>query len=102
MYKNIGTRVPGELAKDIETVAKEERTDKSKVVRELLTAAVRLKLIELALDKYSKREISLGRATELARVSLSDFMKIAAEKRITMNYSLELLEEDFKAALKAI
>jgi len=37
---------------------------------------------------------------ELARVPLADFMKIAAEKGVYVNYSIESLEKDFKAALK--
>ena len=100
MKENIGTRVSKDIARDIEYVAKEESTDKSKLVRELLAVAIKKRLIDLALEKYSKREISLGRASELARVPLADFMKIAAEKGVYVNYSIESLEKDFKAALK--
>jgi len=101
MYQNVGTRMSSTVIKDIEYVAKEEKTDKSKVVRQLLSDAVKNKLVDLALKKYSKRFVSLGRAAELARLPLADFMKIASERKITMNYSIETLEEDFKAALKA-
>lgn len=100
MYENVGTRVPAEVVEDIEYVAQEEKTDKSKVVRELLAEAVKRKLVELALKKYSERKISLGRAAKLARMPLADFMKIAAERRITINYSVESLEEDFRNASK--
>ena len=71
------------------------------MIRELLSNAVKEKLIGLALEKYSKREVSLGRAAELARIPLSDFMMRAAERKIPMNYSAESLDKDFKAALKA-
>ena len=101
MYENIGARVPEAVVKDIEYVAKEEKTDKSKVLRELLSDAIKKKLIDLALEKYSKREVPLGRAAELARVPLADFMKISAERKIPINYSVGSLEKDFKAALKA-
>ena len=101
MYENIGARVPEDVVKDIEYVAEEEKTDKSKVVRELLASAVKKRLVELALEKYSEREVSLGRAAELARLPLADFMSVAAERNIPINYSIESLEGDFKAALKA-
>ncbi|MBI2143332.1 UPF0175 family protein [Candidatus Woesearchaeota archaeon] len=101
MYENVAARVPESVVKDIGFVAKEEGTDKSKVIRELLSTAVREKLLELALEKYSKRLVSLGRASELARVPLADFLKVAAERKIPLNYSLDSLEKDFKAALKA-
>lgn len=101
MYENVAARVPETIVKDIDYVAKEENTDKSKVIRELLSEAVKSKLLELSLQKYSKREISLGRAAELARMPLADFMVKASERQIPMNYSVESLEKDFKAALKA-
>lgn len=54
--------------------------------------------LKLVLEKYSKQLVSLGRAAELARMPLEDFLKVAAEKKISLNYSLESLERDFKAA----
>jgi predicted HTH domain antitoxin len=101
MYENIAARIPERTARDIDYVAKEENTDKSKVIRELLFDAVKSKLLELALQKYSKREVSLGRAAELAKMRLSDFMVKASERKIPINYSVESLEKDFKAAMKA-
>ncbi len=101
MYGNVAARISENLVKDISYVAKEENTDKSKVIRVLLSEAVKQKLIDLALEKYSKREISLGRAAELARIPLADFMVKASERKVPMNYSVESLEKDFEEALKA-
>lgn len=101
MYENVAARVPETIVKDINYVAQEENTDKSKVIRELLSSAVKEKLIDLALEKYFKREISLGRAAELAKMPLADFMMRAAQRKIPMNYSVKSLEKDFKAAVKA-
>lgn len=95
---NIAARLPEDVMERINYVAKEKNTDKSKLMRELLSDAVNNKLIELALDKYAKRAVSLGRAAELARIPLADFMKIAAEKDITLNYTLQDLRDDLKAA----
>jgi len=101
MYENVASRVPGSVVRDIDYVAKEENTDKSKVIRELLSAAVKNKLLELSLQKYSKREISIGRAAELAKMPLADFMVKASERQIPMNYSAESLKKDFKDAARA-
>ncbi len=100
VYENVAARIPESVVKDLDFVAKEEKTDKSKVIRELLSEAVKKKLIDLAFEKYSKREVSLGRAAELARVPLADFMQIATDKKIPLNYSVSSLEKDFKAALR--
>ena len=53
------------------------------------------------MEKYSKGEISLGRAAKLAQISLADFMVLAAKRKIPMNYSVEWLKEDIKAVMKA-
>ena len=99
MYENVGTRLPTNVVKDIEYLAEEEKTDKSKIVRELLFEAIRKRFLELALKKYLEKKISLGRAAELARIPIIEFMKILAEKAIVINYSMKSLEEDFKKAL---
>ena len=101
MSETVAARLPESVVKDIDYVAGEEKTDKSKVVRELLSNAVKEKLLDLALGKYSKRLVSLGRAAELARMPLADFMAAAAQRKIPLNYSTASLEKDFEAALKA-
>lgn len=101
MYENIGARIPVEIRKDIEYVAKEEQTDKSKIVRDLLSKAVKAKIIQIAIGKYARREVSIGKAAKLARVPISEFMGILVEQKVTFNYTLESLKEDISAAIKA-
>ena len=98
---NVAARVPDSVVRDINYVVKEEGTDKSTVIRGLLSEAVKERLVGLALEKYAKRLISLGRAAELARMPLADFMMVAAERKVPLNYSVEALEKDFRAALRA-
>ena len=101
MAEGVVARVPSEIRKDIEFFAKKEQTDKSSIIRKLLTFAVKQKRLEYALSEYAERRVSLGKAAEFAKMPLADFMMIAAEKKIPINYSIESLEKDFKAALKA-
>ena len=97
MYENIAARIPESVIKDIDFLVREEKIDRSKAIRELLSDAVKRKLIEVALDKYANRLISLGRAAELAKLSIVDFIKVAADRKVHVNYSLASLEADFKA-----
>ena len=99
MYENVGTRIPEDLLKDIEYLSDEGHSDKSKVIRELLGIAVKIKLLDLAMQKYYEKKISIGKAAELAKVSLIDFMKISAERKIPVHYSIDSLDKDFKKAL---
>ncbi|MBI2139190.1 hypothetical protein HYU13_06375 [Candidatus Woesearchaeota archaeon] len=101
MYKTIATRVPPETINEINYFAEEEKTDKSQIMRELLMDGVKQKLLKHALAKYSRREISMGRAAEISRMTLGDFMIAEKEHLAPMNYPLFSLEKDFSSAQKA-
>jgi predicted HTH domain antitoxin len=56
-------------------ITKEEGSDLSKAVRELVTRG----RVLLAIERYKKGEVSLGRAAELAGVPYGQMMTIFAE-----------------------
>ena len=97
MAEGVVARVPSEIKKDIEFFAKQEQTDKSTVIRRLLTAAVKQKKLDYALKEYAERKVSLGKAAEFAKIPVSDFMEEAAKHHIPINYTKEDLRRDFKA-----
>ena len=59
-------------------LTKEERTDLSKTVRDLVTRG----RILLAVEKYRDGEASLGKAAELAGVHIGQMMQILADFRV--------------------
>ena len=97
MAEGVIARVPNEIKEDIEFFAKQEQTDKSSIIRKLLTSAVKQKRLEYALEEYAERKVSLGKAAELAKMQISDFMEEAAQHHIPLNYTKEDLRRDFKA-----
>lgn len=50
----------------------------------------------LALELYREDAVSLGRAAELCRVPLAEFMQYAADRRVPSHYSLDDLNQDRK------
>lgn len=48
----------------------------------------------LALELYRERAISLGRAAELAGVSIAEFMEFAGEREVELDFGVEDLEQD--------
>ena len=50
--------------------------------------------IDLALSRYSNKEVSLARAAEIAKIPLVDMLRIAAEKKVPLHYSKEDLLKD--------
>lgn len=97
MAEGVVARVPNDIKRDIEFFAKQEKTDKSNIIRKLLTSAVRQKRLEYALTEYANKNVSVGKAAELAKIPISDFMEEAAKHHIPINYTKEDLMRDFKA-----
>ncbi len=95
----VTTRIPPRVARDLLFFTREEKTDKSTIVRRLLATALEEKKIDFALQKYQEGEITLGKAAEIAGVPLRKMMQIVATRRIPFQYSLADLQKDFKAAL---
>jgi predicted HTH domain antitoxin len=48
----------------------------------------------LALELYREGAVSLGRAAELCGVSQAEFMQFAAEREVSLHYTLDDLEQD--------
>ena len=48
----------------------------------------------LALELYREARISLGRASELCRVPVEQFMEFAAGHHVSLHYGADELEED--------
>lgn len=78
----------------LETLAKEEREDVSKKVREL----VDLGRVMLAIEKYKKSEVSIEKAARIAGVSISKMMDIFMEHHVTANVEYE----DYLKGLKSL
>ena len=95
----ITTRVPDELAKEVERIAEAEALDKSTTIKRLLIQAVETWKIDYALKLYQDEKISIGKAAETAGVSQWELLDIIAKRKIPIQISKEDIEEDLKAAL---
>ena len=100
MSEMIGTRIDKSIAELIDTLASEQNSDRSKIVRDILTEGVKNRIINLAITQYRNKKISLSRAAEIARVCLADFMQILSENNVPLNYSKDSLEFDFQRTLR--
>jgi predicted HTH domain antitoxin len=75
MSKTMSVRMDRENYNFLHEITKEEGSDLSKAVRDLVTRG----RILLAVERYRKGEASLGRAAELAGVPFGQMMTILAE-----------------------
>ena len=100
MGETVTTRIDDLEAKDIKMIEKEEKLDRSAVVRRLLSKAVKDWKIEKALKQYQEKKITMGKVAEISGIPLREALAIASSKGIAFQYSVKELEEDFKEALK--
>ena len=75
MNKTISIRMDGDNYEFLSEITKEERSDLSKAVRDMVTRG----RILLAVERYKKGEASLGKAAELAGLPLGQMMTILTE-----------------------
>lgn len=92
MSKTMSVRMDRDNYEFLHEITKEERSDLSKAVRDMVTRG----RILLAVERYKKGEASLGRAAELGGVPLGQMMTILTE------YGVEsrLEKEDYLQGLK--
>lgn len=91
-YKTMSIRIDKEDYDFVKTLAKEEKKDLSSAVRDLIDKG----RVHLAIEEYKKGNASLGRASRLAGVSVSEMIDILADYGVKSN----LDEEDYRAGLK--
>ena len=96
MTKILTTRAPDNLAKEIEVIAKEEHLDKSSLIRRLLSDAIIERRKQKALKLYGNRKVSIGKAANIAKISIWEMLELIQEKSLHIDYSLAELTEDIE------
>jgi predicted HTH domain antitoxin len=94
MSKTMSIRMDRENYDFLNELTKEQRSDFSKAVRDMVTRG----RILLAVERYKQGEASLGRAAELAGVPLGQMMTILTE------YGVEsrIQDEDYLQGLEGL
>ena len=92
--KVVTLRVPEDVLKMIDEIARREGKEKSEVIRELLKIGLRNKLVEDALKAYRERKVSMWKAAKIAGLSLWEFIEVLRERGIEIQYGIRDLEED--------
>lgn len=92
MRKTMSVRMDRENYEFLREITREEGSDLSKAVRDMVTRGRLL----LAVEKYKKGEASLGRAAELAGLPVGQMMTILGE----FGVESRLEKEDYLQGLK--
>jgi predicted HTH domain antitoxin len=85
MSKTMSIRMDRDNYEFLREITKEERSDLSKAVRDMVTRGRLL----LAVERYKKGEVSLGKAAELAGLPLGQMMMILTEFGVESRFEKE-------------
>ena len=91
-YKTMSIRIDKDDYDFVKRLATAEREDISAAVRGLID----LGRIHFAIEEYKKNTASLGKAAEIAGVSISEMMNILADYGVKSN----LDDEDYRIGVK--
>ena len=95
----ISTRLPEDLKKYLKWYSEKERIGLSIAMRKILEIGLKEARLKDALEKLREHSITLGRAAELAGISIWEMIDIVKEKRIDW---LGLTPEDIDRDLEII
>ncbi len=96
----VTVRLPKDLRREIEELARVEGKERSEIIRELLIRALKEKKIEKAIELYSRGKVTLWRAAKIAGISLWEIIEELQNRRVEVVYGIEELEEDYVEALR--
>ena len=90
----IGIRLPNEVLKHIEQLSKEDKEDRSTVIRKLVIIGYSNLRKERAAAQYRKDGVSLSEAAHRAGLSLWDMERYLVEQGVASSYSTDDLERE--------
>ena len=76
MTEQLNLRIDKQLLREFEELAEYESLDRAALVKKVLVQGLARERLEYAIQKYILQEISVGRAAEIARVSLHEFLAV--------------------------
>jgi len=85
-------RLDEDLIKEFEELAEQENLDRSALVKKILIEGLQQERLSFAVQKYILKEISIEKASEIAKMSLHEFIFRLSQLGIPSNLTLE----DFK------
>ena len=94
MTKTMSIRMDRENFEFLNEITKEQRSDLSKAVRDMVTRG----RVLFAMERYKKGEASLGRAAQLAGISVGQMMTLLTE----FGVQSRIEDEDYLQGLAAI
>ncbi len=98
----INLRVPHDVVSDLDTLAKQERSSRVDVARQILLDGIAHRKRGLALRLYREGKASKSRAAEIAGISLWEIMDMIDQATLPNPYTLQQAVEEMRRLVAQI
>jgi predicted HTH domain antitoxin len=89
MSDQMNIRLDRNLINDFEELAKYENLDRSALVKKVLVEGLNQERLNFVLQKYITQEISMEKASEIAKISIHELIQILNKLGISTQFSLD-------------
>ena len=96
MAQTVSVRLSEESLREVDRLAERLKTDRSEALRRFIERGLREARIDDALDRLRKGKVSVGRAAEMAGVTLYEMLELIRRHHIPSGYGPEDLEKDLR------
>ena len=95
--RHLTGRVNKRQVEQLERISREEKTDRSSVLRRILDLGLDEYNRRKAVESYRRGKVSIGRASELAGVSMSEFYKILEDEDVPIRIDIKAIEQSLES-----
>ncbi|MHA1343872.1 MAG: UPF0175 family protein [Promethearchaeota archaeon] len=100
MGDKISIILPEDLKKEIDKLREVYKEDQSSFIRRLLWKSITQEKLEYAIKEYLNDKISIGKASEIAGISIWEMLDELNKRNITLNYKISEAELEIERILQ--
>ena len=94
MAQTVSVRISEETLAEVDRLADRLKTDRSEALRRFLERGLREARLDVALELLRESKVSMGRAAELAGVTLYEMLDLARQRGVPSGYGPKDLDKD--------
>jgi predicted HTH domain antitoxin len=96
MTGQLNLRINKEIIHELEKLAEETNLDRAVLAKKILIEGIQREKLNLIIQKYIHKEISIERASEISGLSLYELLEIFSKLGIPSNLSIEDIQKILK------
>ena len=96
MTERLNLRINRETIRELEKLAEETNLDRAVLAKKILIEGIQREKLNLIIQKYIHKEISMERASEISGLSLYELIEIFSRLGIPSNLSIDDIQKILK------